>query len=55
MLRNGVRLEVQGGAGEKKTAGDANSREKSKLFHQDLFNLLGIGAENEERPQHLVC
>lgn len=29
-------------------------REESKVFHQDLLSLLGIGAESEERPQQLV-
>lgn len=47
MLRNGVSLKAQWGAGERKSAEEANRREKSKLFYQDILNLLGIGAENE--------
>lgn len=47
MLRNGVSLEAQEGAGEKKSAEEANRREKTWLFHQNILNLLGKGAENE--------
>lgn len=30
-------------------------REGSKVFHQNLLGPLGMGANCEERPQHVVC
>lgn len=30
-------------------------RKVCRVFHQDLFSPLGMGAESEKRPQQMVC